>query len=269
LIEAGHVSGSREYATGVDPFRYPVRIRHAAWHGLLECDDGAAFPRAKLAMYPSEPALARILQHREEVFEQYAQHLFAEESPHEGYARMKCIVNGLDMGSGLEAWRAKYGDPFGRKIADFTARVREADGTMKDFSLVEYQSTQPRIAAEMARTSPEAIEMVRRASRLRKAKGTPARSTWQSYVLQEAEAVTRACKIAWAAAGGWAVHSVQHDAIVIDTPGCGSATAAEQLSRGASARCGYRVVVKASQIETELDELGPLGLPPLTAAGVP
>ena len=54
LREAGHVTGSREYAIGVDPFKgWPTHLRGAAFHDMgLECDDAAAYPTARQAMVP-------------------------------------------------------------------------------------------------------------------------------------------------------------------------------------------------------------------------
>ena len=45
LREAGHVTGSREYAIGVDPFKgWPKHLRGAAFHDMgWECDDAAAY----------------------------------------------------------------------------------------------------------------------------------------------------------------------------------------------------------------------------------
>ena len=46
LAEAGHVRGSREYAVGPDPFKWPTELRDAAFAGMgAEMDDKAAYPR--------------------------------------------------------------------------------------------------------------------------------------------------------------------------------------------------------------------------------
>ena len=51
LLEAGHVTGSREYAVGIDPFTWPRELRGAAYAGRgAELDDKAAYPRAMAAL---------------------------------------------------------------------------------------------------------------------------------------------------------------------------------------------------------------------------
>ena len=51
LVDAGHISGCREQAVGVDPFKLPTEIRNAAFHGMgWEMDVNAAYPRARVAM---------------------------------------------------------------------------------------------------------------------------------------------------------------------------------------------------------------------------
>ena len=70
LVEAGHCTGSRVYAIGVDPFKgWPKHMRGAAFHDMgWECDDDAAHPRAKLAMVPEGREITeQFLMHREEI----------------------------------------------------------------------------------------------------------------------------------------------------------------------------------------------------------
>ena len=52
LVEAGHCTGSRVYAIGVDPFKgWPKHMRGAAFHDMgWECDDDAATTPCKLRM---------------------------------------------------------------------------------------------------------------------------------------------------------------------------------------------------------------------------
>ena len=58
LYEAGHIAGSREYAVGADPFRWPeeLRTRVMAERGA-EGDDASAFPRARRAMVPEDSSI--------------------------------------------------------------------------------------------------------------------------------------------------------------------------------------------------------------------
>ena len=81
LFESGHITCSREYAKGEDPFKWPKRMRDAAiGHISVTYDDNAAFPRAKMAMAPVHSRVGKLfLKHRLQVFEQYGKYLFEEE----------------------------------------------------------------------------------------------------------------------------------------------------------------------------------------------
>ena len=67
LLEAGHVTGSRVYAAGMDPFKWPRAMRAAAFDGMgVEYDDNAAFPRARAAMKPG-PMTRLFIANKDEV----------------------------------------------------------------------------------------------------------------------------------------------------------------------------------------------------------
>ena len=76
----------------------------------------------------------------------------------------------------------------------------------------------------------------------------------KSYLLQEAEATSRAAKMAWCAERGLNVVSLQHDGIVIDAlpDGLSADEAAELMSSAASRAAGYEVVVEAKGIAMPL-----------------
>ena len=58
LYEAGHIVGSREYAVGADPFRWPEELRTRVMAGRgAEGDDASAFPRARRAMVPEDGSI--------------------------------------------------------------------------------------------------------------------------------------------------------------------------------------------------------------------
>ena len=81
------------------------------------------------------------------------------------------------------------------------------------------------------------------------------RLQWKSYVLQEAEAVSREAKIGWALQRGVPVHSLQHDCVVIGRRGRNAADVAEgavmarEMSHAASSKAGYGVRVTAKWAE--------------------
>eukprot|EP00966_Prymnesium_polylepis_P083905 1942753-Prymnesium_polylepis.1 len=81
-MDAGHVTASREYALGADPFKLPRAIRDAALAGMgWAMDDNAAYPRARIAMVPvGREGSQFLVDHREEIMRGFAElHLFPGE----------------------------------------------------------------------------------------------------------------------------------------------------------------------------------------------
>jgi len=112
LLEAGHITGSREYAVGVDPFTWSTELRSAAFRGMgAELDDVAAYPRAMRAITGGlGPASERFLEHREEILAKYGEYLFEEASVKDRRAYMKGVTNAYDMDSGIDPWVARCKD---------------------------------------------------------------------------------------------------------------------------------------------------------------
>ena len=68
LREAGHVTGGRLYARGVDPFKWAKAFRRAAMHGAWEADDSACFATARQAMAGKRGGMAEhFLRHRRDL----------------------------------------------------------------------------------------------------------------------------------------------------------------------------------------------------------
>ena len=78
--------------------------------------------------------------------------------------------------------------------------------------------------------------------------------TLKSYLLQEAEAVSREAKLAAAAAGGLRVVGLQHDGIALVGVHDGEeAEVARRLSAAATAACGYDTAVVVERVRVEGD----------------
>ena len=75
----------------------------------------------------------------------------------------------------------------------------------------------------------------------------------KSYLLQEAEGVSRAAKIAWCERHDVRVVSIQHDGIMVSwlPDGLTVEEVAEQMSMAASAACGYEVIVEGKAVGPE------------------
>ena len=94
LQEAGHITGSREWAGGEDPFKNPKDIGRAAWARIGEgFDDASAYQQIKIALMPGETRMTKILiEHKETIMDQYGKYLFEEEDTETRRKRMKMII---------------------------------------------------------------------------------------------------------------------------------------------------------------------------------
>ena len=260
LVEAGHCTGSRVYAIGVDPFKgWPKHMRGAAFHDMgWECDDNAAFPRAKLAMVPEGRGITeQFLMHREDILREVGAILFSEE-PCSGNRRdwAKRIFSAYDNDATLEGWaRTAKRDPRGRTVRGLRVQVGQTrpEGATT-FKPEDYWKAQQRSSEWMWEHAGEELrEFMRERYPSTGIRGL--RLQWKSYVLQEAEAVSREAKIGWALQQGVPVHSLQHDCVVVGRRGRNAADAAEgvamarEMSHAASSTAGYGVRVTAKWAE--------------------
>ena len=84
------------------------------------------------------------------------------------------------------------------------------------YSLDEYQRGQRKCTKLMAARSARMLEYVTEAmTQTERRKGKDPALRVKSYLLQEAEAVSRAAKVAWCEAHGLRVVNLQHDGILV------------------------------------------------------
>ena len=255
LVDAGHITACREQAVGVDPFKLPREIRAAAFDGLgWEMDDGTAFPRARCAMVGIGRAeSAYMVSNRTAIMRGFASYLFPEHDAcwPEQKRRMKTVINGIDMDSRLDAWVAKYGNPHNRTLEGRSIVL--PDGTQ--YSLAAYQRAQRASTEWMAQKSSSMLEFVTAAMRTSERGVKDPRLRLKSYLLQEAEAVSRMAKVRWCTEHGVTVTNLQHDGIVVQAvpDGLTAEEMAEQLGMAASVAAGYEVVVETTTIALLVD----------------
>ena len=125
-----------------------------------------------------------------------------------------------------------------------TARVAHEGGTLR-VSLEAYHKEQQRGAAWMEEHSASMVEIIRSLAKLGTRAWEKAGRTTQSYILQEAEAVSRLAKIRKAKDLGLQVINIQHDGIATGRTAGGEppARVAHLLGEAASAASGYVVIV--------------------------
>ena len=107
LYEAGHITGSREYAVGADPFRWLEEYRNRVMAGGgAEGNNASAFPRTRKAMVSETTRICDdMLEWKETILEKGGAFLFPGADKHIRRKLMEGVINGFDMDSGLDAWR--------------------------------------------------------------------------------------------------------------------------------------------------------------------
>ena len=253
LFDAGHISGSRVYAGGQDPFTWPREMRAAAFHGMgAEYDDSAAYPRARAAMVPiGRDSTRAFLANREPLLAAFGARLWKEESIAERRARMKCVMNAWDMDASEDIWIRKFGNPHGRTLAGVTEAI--PGGT---FSMQAYRAETAGATRWMAEHAPAVMDYLRqprpwRTKRSRRAKREDPRLVLKSYLLQEAEATAREAKVAWFEANDMRVMGMQHDGVLVESEPWDDVFVQmgfdmgvqDQVTRAAEEACGFEVKV--------------------------
>ena len=258
FVEAGHCTGSREYALGVDPFKgWSKHLRGAAYHDMgWEFDDEAAYPRAKMAMVPQGKEVTEVfLTHREEIMQKLGAKLFANE-PCAGNRRdwVKCIFASYDNDAQLDGWvKTTKGHPTLRSVEHVQLEVGSGE-RRQTFRPKDYWKAQQLSSAWMWDNAGEELREFMR-ERHPKMGSRGLKLLWKSYVLQEAEAVGREAKVMWALQRNIPVLSLQHDAVITGRWESEAANEEEgvemacEMSMAASALAGYEVTVKAKWAE--------------------
>jgi ribonuclease HI len=243
--KAGVVMDSRVYAvnTGIDPFRLPKAIRNAALTGRYDMDDSASYPRAALHMIPIGAEITdTFLQYRKSILKQIGEHFLPMNPAAEQYEAAKKLTNLLDMDGELQSWYKEHAVPptrtlHGARIKCMCAMHEGQAGTVAcsggecgtRFDLAQYIDEQPKRTKWIAEQKPRAVRYtIAMNLAMGDANKKPER-TLKSYILQEAEAISRQVKMTWAAVHGHEVHNIQHDGIVIALKAHMSATRAEEL----------------------------------------
>ena len=245
LFEAGHVSHSREYARGPDPFKWPRALRKVALGTVKEADDAAAFPRARLAMDTDGREIGEdFIRNREEILLKFGAFLFPGCGPGEQRERMKVITTAYDMGASPHFWTRLYGQQDGRRLT--TKRVRVGE-TRKVFSMEKYRLSLVRGAENFAAKSQRMLQFLSAPGVVRKGRGqrTPKNValTLKSYLLQEAEGVGREAKLRWCSDNGVRVCNLQHDGVGVHMEAAQTADAASAMTAAVTQACGYSVEV--------------------------
>jgi ribonuclease HI len=244
LWEAGHITGSREMTRGPDPFRWPKQMREAALAAIgAEFDDKSCYPVAWRAMRGSGGQMTDMfVKNKGEVLAVGGAYLWPDASEEDQYARMKSAMNALDNDGGLSSWKKKWPSP--KTLAGKELPLQSGE----KFEPSTYKKEQTATTEAAMKDSPRALQYLQRmwANKAGKKDERARRMAWKSYILQEAEAVSREAKLQWSWQHGVRVVNLQHDGIVAMVSGDQQEQerAAQAMAQMATARCGFEVRIE-------------------------
>ena len=158
------------------------------------------------------------------------------------------------MGSKLDTWAKRLGNPHKRSVGKMTAKVAHNGGTLR-VSLEAYYKEQQLGAQWIEAHSTSMQEITRSRTTLGTRAWEKVSRTTQSYILQEAEAVSRLAKIKKAKELGLKVFNLQHDGIATGRLAGGAPTMqiARLLGEAATTASGYRVIVVDETLAPAID----------------
>ena len=242
LIKSGHLTYSREYAKGADPFELPKVLRHIALARFgFDFDDAGSYPRAGACLISAGRSLCQhFLQYREHILAEIGKHFFPSLSQLEQRRRAKRLTNLLDMDGSYGSWRAMYGVDRGRRIEDL--HIVTPDG--RPFDAHAYIKLQPERTRELAHRFTRANDIVRQSGAARP------ELTLKSYIFQEYEARSRTAKLRWTERRGHQWINLQHDGVVIALKqGTSGAEACSELTQVCSRALGYTQPVEVKMMQ--------------------
>ena len=129
----------------------------------------------------------------------------------------------------------------------------------RTFSLEKYRKSQAQSTQWMADRSARMVKYLQSMVETGTRSWRKASLTTKSYLLQEAEAMSRLAKAEWYREKGLEVISLQHDGIMIEMDANTYEEASKGMSAAATRACKYKVEVVVKGIQEEWD------LPPLRA----
>ena len=247
LYSAGFVDGSREYAVSedrqLDPFAMlPSDVRKIALGAAgSDFDDNASFQRSSLQVVDN-PHIRDLLggvARREEILRGVGAYHFPNSTAAEQRKAAKALFNSLDMDGTYMGWRERYRVPVGM-YPELECEFDLATGGR--FNWYAYKNSQLDAAKNFEQELPAMARFVKAYLRIQ---GDDERlehpeRTLKSYVLQEAEAISRYSKLCWAAEVGREPVSLQHDGVLLRLwPHDNKAEVEHELSRLCSAALGY------------------------------
>ena len=157
--------------------------------------------------------------------------------------RVKGLFNSLDMDGTLAAWRARQGIAPGERLMTGLDIDIGAEGKFDFPAFVRAQQTGTRwLHARMPAMRAFVLAHLRQ-RRDRRRLEHPER-TLMSYVLQEAEAISRNAKMWYAKVRGHEVHNLQHDGVVMRLSRGTPAAVAVQLGEICGRALGYEQPVE-------------------------
>ena len=249
LVDAGLITSAREYAIPPhyynDPFTMKKELRGIALGWGHDIDDVAAHPYAKLAIVPAGRDITKLyLSNRDQIMKAQGDKWF----PHlsnikERRDKVKKLYNAMNNDGFYGKWRQDQGAVDVPMDDLNVGPLASNNGT---FVFKEYVA-EMKNGTEWLADKLEAsigfvsfIEQYFNDNRPDKRKEGAAEKSLKSFVLSEAESISRDAKVEWCAQNGHACCSLQHDGIVVALKeGTDVGEVKRQLKAVSSAALGY------------------------------
>ena len=241
------------YGKGADPFKLPKKLRNLALAKFgYDLDDDGSHPRASAYLIAEGRELVQRflgttggVEHRELVLAAIGERFFPHDDAIMRRKRAKQLINMLEMDGSFQDWCEQWGVPtHSLRQPPLTADL--PDGTT--FDVVAFIDGQPARTTWLTQRCSRAFAFTQQMCAHLSGNHHPDR-TLKSYVLQEAEAVSRAVKIAWAERVGARWISLQHDGVVIALrANMTHEWACGELARECEAALGYRQPVAMKEM---------------------
>ena len=264
LVAAGHIKGSRVYATNQgDPFKFGRIIRYIALQRYgIDFDDSGCYPTGLCAKCPiGKEICSTFLKHRKHYLKQLGNSYFPHiQDQDELYTRMKTLMLALDFDGSIKKWEHDWNIHAAKQLGTQDRTLTNPDQT-NPISFRTYVELVPTRTKWIHDHTPDMVNLIQnwQSNTNNQYTSEPTQIgrnrpevTSKCFSLQELESDGREAKIREANYLGQRVLNLQHDGIVIGlnrNPELGRDTIKEKLHEAISKDLGYNQPVEGDTMK--------------------